>query len=158
MLLLTLTKTPHNRKDIRPISIGTILMCLTYKIPTLHTTENKMLDWWSFTNAAADPPSLAPEIVVRKEKTKPAWEVHFVLEVFWRVVSYRLWMLFLRRTNHKLQLFHTSNEPELPTVNKGELKNLLGGTITKLELEAKRDHTVSRYIKIGKNIRRTLIS
>lgn len=61
-------------------------------------------------------------------------------------------MLFLRRTKHKLQLFHTSNEPELPTVNKGELKNLLGGTITKLELEAKRDHTVSRYIKICKNI------
>lgn len=32
-------------------------------------------------------------------------------------------MLFLKRTKHKLQLFHTSNEPALPTVNKGELKN-----------------------------------
>lgn len=57
-------------------------------------------------------------------------------------------MLFLKRTKHKLQLIHTSNEPALPTVNKEELKNVLAGTITKLELEAKRDHMVSRYVKI----------
>lgn len=32
-------------------------------------------------------------------------------------------MFFLNRTKCKLQLFQTLNEPTLPTVNKGELKN-----------------------------------
>lgn len=139
MLLLTLNKTPYNqkkKKKIRPISTDTIPMWLTYKISILQTTENKNAETVIIYKCHSWPSLLGSRISGQKGVQQTS--SRRCPGVFCRAISYSRRMLFLKRTKHKLQLFHTSNEPALPTVNKAELKNLLAGTITKLELEAKR--------------------